>query len=72
MITSTSPRFKKFLSPSILLNFGRNFTKYVINRNPSIFSKKLKKRQKNYVHKLHFDTKLMKFQNCVSTILGKV
>ena len=30
MITSTSPRFKKFLSPSILLNFRRNFTKYVI------------------------------------------
>ena len=26
LITSTSPRFKKFLSPLISINFGRNFT----------------------------------------------
>ena len=30
LITFTSPRFKKFLSPSILFNFRRNFTKCVI------------------------------------------
>ena len=30
MITFTSPRFKKFLSASILLNFRSNFTKCVI------------------------------------------
>ena len=30
LITSTSPRFKKFLSPLISLDFRRNFTKCVI------------------------------------------
>ena len=39
LITSTSARFKKLLSPLILLNFRRNFTKCVINRNPAIFPK---------------------------------
>ena len=39
MITSTSPRFKKFLSPSILLNFRRNFTKRVIKCAMCIISK---------------------------------
>ena len=39
MITSTSPRFKKFLSPSILLNFRRNFTKCVIKCAMCIISK---------------------------------
>ena len=38
-IRSNSPRFKKFLIPSILLNFRRNFTKCVIKWAVSIFSK---------------------------------
>ena len=39
LITSTSPRFKKFLSPLILFNFRRNFTKCVIKWAVSVFSK---------------------------------
>ena len=38
-ITSTSPRFKKFLSPLISLNFRRNFTKCVIKCAMCIISK---------------------------------
>ena len=39
LITSTSARFKKLLSPLILLNFRRNFTKCVIKCAMSIISK---------------------------------
>ena len=39
LITFTSPRFKKFLSRLILLNFRRNFTKCVIKCAMCIISK---------------------------------
>ena len=39
LITSTSPRFKKFLSPLISLDFRRNFTKCVIKCAMCIISK---------------------------------